>query len=78
MIKDEILGAASATPTMLRLIPPFGGSDGRFVHITVDKFILMYKIKITFKSSFYFVLRKWPENNINVAHSILFISYMTT
>lgn len=38
---EVVLGAASATPTMLRLIPFFNGSDGRFVHITDGKFILM-------------------------------------
>ena len=35
------LGAISITPTLLRLIPPLGGSDGRCVHV-LDLFSWRY------------------------------------
>jgi len=30
----SVIGAISITPTMLRLIPPLGRSDGRCVHVS--------------------------------------------
>lgn len=43
--------ATSVTSTMLRLISPFGESDGRCVHASdcLDSFV---KVGFTFKSSF--------------------------
>lgn len=48
-------GATSVTPTLLRLISPFGESDGRYVHTTDCYFRLLYCIGLTAKSSFVYI-----------------------
>ena len=63
-------GAASATPTMFRLVSPFGESGGRFVHISFSVQIIIF-YNLTSKSAF--VVRFSRES---VKDGVSFLSWL--